>query len=370
MQDPTPAIVMEKSSGFRSLLGKVLYLAVLVFAGVGAYCLGIATSSPKQEEKKSTSEKRLHIDPKNLDLGEVLDHSVFAWSIHVENRGSSTINVSEIRTSCECLQVTPKSFTLGPGKATDIHLQIDLGIKPGESVDLKKQPRLFRTGIRFLFQDGEERTAESYLIEGKVWDVVQIDRSAQFLGRHSILSQPLVPIRIKLPEAAIPIQKIEATLPNHPEWNAQIAKSDKGERELVLSTNQPLPIGEVKLPIEFAFETSRGPTKRKIEFEGQIVEDIQVFPPSIVLGPGKIGSVQEQTIRLESLSKRSIQVQSIQTENGITTSVEQPVPHQLVVALKQTICQQGQQQSSISIEIIDQDKNVSKIRCPCRSYGQ
>jgi hypothetical protein len=64
----------------------------------------------------------LDIPSNFLDFGNIWEQDTFEWTVPFHNRSRHSITIEKIATSCNCLRVTPASFTLSPEASLPSHL--------------------------------------------------------------------------------------------------------------------------------------------------------------------------------------------------------------------------------------------------------
>ncbi len=68
----------------------------------------------------------LHVAPQELDLGAVWSTCRFEHTLHVRNDSTHTIDVSQLLVDCDCVQVSPSTWTIPPGASQAVSVVLDL----------------------------------------------------------------------------------------------------------------------------------------------------------------------------------------------------------------------------------------------------
>lgn len=68
----------------------------------------------------------LHVAPQELDLGAVWSTCRFEHTLHVRNDSTNTIDVSQLLVDCDCVQVSPSTWTIPPGASQAVSVVLDL----------------------------------------------------------------------------------------------------------------------------------------------------------------------------------------------------------------------------------------------------
>ena len=68
----------------------------------------------------------LDVKRERLNFGKVTAQSRFLWTIPITNRSSDIVRIEDIKSSCHCTSIEPRSFSLAPGDTGEITLTLDL----------------------------------------------------------------------------------------------------------------------------------------------------------------------------------------------------------------------------------------------------
>jgi hypothetical protein len=167
-----------------------LVLVLLAAAGVTA---GVnLRARPAKGGKPALPDSPLHVPAGKLDFGTAWEDGQFAYSVPVENRGGTTVEVEDIRASCQCYDVAPKQFTLAPGQTQTVSFKLALRPAPGTPRAEAGYP--FAAGLTpkikgatTRFRDGE------WVVRGTVKPWVTPEAAVVRFGRQSVKAQPLAP---------------------------------------------------------------------------------------------------------------------------------------------------------------------------------
>ena len=91
-------------------------------------CFPTIYSPTQQAESKETVQ--LFVAEDALNVGPIWETEQFSWTVPVRNREPELIEVESISSTCNCLSIEPRSFSLGPGERRDLQLRIDLTSDP------------------------------------------------------------------------------------------------------------------------------------------------------------------------------------------------------------------------------------------------
>jgi hypothetical protein len=125
--------VNDKRTWFRIASVATLFTVILI-SGCGPR-EGLAEhGSPKQ--KASLPLTLLQPSIARIDLGTVERRGHREMTVWLRNNGTKTVEVAEIRTSCECFQVTLEKKSIAPGERIRASLKVDFAEEPSFSGQL------------------------------------------------------------------------------------------------------------------------------------------------------------------------------------------------------------------------------------------
>ncbi len=168
-----------------------------------------------------STDAQLVFEPPNIDLGEAKAGQVFAQQVKVTNQGRESITISEIKSSCGCIQPVLEPATLAPGATGILKLQINT---------LTSSPGPTTYGLRLRFTDqGQLRELQYILTCRVVQELVVTPASITFIGERprpqtiTILDKRSTPIRPVKLEASSPFLQVEWIQPAQAEPQPQYA---------------------------------------------------------------------------------------------------------------------------------------------------
>jgi hypothetical protein len=152
-------------------------------------------------------------------------------------------------------------------------------------------------------------------IHGRVRALLYFDKAIAELGRHSELSQPLSPLRLRI-KAAAQLSQFTAEC-SSPEIGTKLTHVDPAtplyDLEIMPPAHMPKgPINQVIALTACVSNTAR-PVVYHLPVTGAIVDDIESSSSEIILGPHALGEVVEEVITLHSLTNRAFTVLAMTT---------------------------------------------------------
>lgn len=295
---------------------------------------------------------RLHVPSEALDLGLIWDCDQIDWTLPITNVSSDTVQVESFATSCGCLIVEPQAFVLAPGKTQESRITIDLAsaAKGNDQINLAISPKLKPSVSRTNDRD------VTWQIKASIKRLIDMNRLV-YVGRHSVLSQPLQTIDV--PFRALSPAKSVAVACRTPGFEASlIAGGPDGHFILQLKGTAIRPEGD------FAAEVALTPilydkalSPRSMTFRGTIVSDVDAEPSAIQVGGRQLGDVIEETVSLRSLTGRVVPKAHLEARGeGLTI---EPLANGYKV--RQAVCRLGAQQNEVrfKLDLVNTESSIS-----------
>lgn len=272
---------------------RVVTVLVMIPAGIGAYLLGVmAAGRPTPPAAPATDQSV--IVPAGKDwFGDVWESSDFAWSFPVVNTSSQAVTVTNVTGSCTCLSVSPTGFTLEPGQTQVVNARFDFTAKPRQDDDAT-----FPLSYQAADGSGQLRDGR-WLLSGRVRKLVTLDRPL-YLGRHSVLAQPLKPQSVE-GRVAAPFESVTIT-PLTPGLRVEAGRGETSDRfRLVVTPTERYPIGELKAAATLTVKLTSGESwSQRVMITGDIVPDVEPSPPAYPGGGRQVGETFEFEVSLAS----------------------------------------------------------------------
>lgn len=249
----------------------------------------------------------LEVDnPDDLQLGEVQLQDRSRRTIRFVNTGRRTAEVSELKTSCGCVSVSPKTFAIGPGQSADVELSFDF-----QSVTDRNEIAMDREfGVNLLAATTPpHRNVFQWRIQARIKSVFkrmpplvefQSDgpRSTPIVGRFEVVChQPLDELQVTPSSSDVRVRV-------HPDQERRVfqvefegAFAEYGEKAVKLAI----------APVRSAF--------RDFPIETQVIlrrsPDVHAEPAFINLGMVNPGEAAEATMALVSKSNKHFETKSV-----------------------------------------------------------
>ena len=261
-----------------------------------------------------------------LDFGEVWEQSDFRWQFKVHNPGSRAVEVIGVRTACSCVDVSPRTFTVMPGEVQLIDAVLDLRSSAGRMKSESDGPPIsqFSVSLAPLFRDSKTTPENVLFITGRVrHSLGEIPRLVDFGDvSHDSATSPVVTLPITCPSG---ISLVDARCDEA--WGTPMLSHDEmGKPRIDIQLNRRA-LGRFSFPLHVLAETNDGRPLPPVDVSGtgNVVGDVEVFPPATAFGLLHPGETIENTIFIPSRSGRPLQIETISAPgDGIDVL---PSPH-------------------------------------------
>lgn len=189
---------------------------------------------------------QLTFNPPSVDLGEVKAGQVFSQQAKVTNIGTEPITISDLKSSCGCIQPVLDPTTLPPGATGTLKMQINtISSNPGPTT----------YGVRLRYQlNGQLREQLYVLVSHVVQEIVVTPAAVTFIGerpRPQVLtifdkrSTPIHPVGLETTSPFLAVEWIQPPQADpQPQYALQLTVRDglpagQHDWEIVIHTKDP-----------------------------------------------------------------------------------------------------------------------------------
>jgi len=281
-------------------------------------CVPVPAGRPCRHESGSV----LSVDPDSLYFGRSWEQDQFPFRLQVRNNSPQQVQVLRVESSCNCLSVEPRSFTI-PGNG-EISLNLRLDLRRRRFVRMNRW--LFRSELCAVVADSRRR--QSWEVKGEVFAyplrVVPASLWIEtFVGNaHAVEGKAEI-------RCSGSVTHVDARCPAR-FASARITRSHARSQsyDLVLWPNQHLPPGE------HAFVLSLKPTLRelpaglgpppelRIPVTLVVRHDVYASPRTVAFGFLPLGGCRSQQITLRSFARRDFSVVAIEVRPDRRVTVQ------------------------------------------------
>lgn len=232
------ASVLERTQRIARGYWLPIALVLVSLAAIAGTITGRLANRGSQSTSKASI---LYVAPEKLNFGEAWETDHFEWTLPVENRGPSRVNISQASTSCSCTSVSPSEFTIEPGQSRELALVIDLRSKSGDKTERSSFEVMVSFKVKSESPGDWNEHFEKFQISGQVKKAF-IAAPVIYLGRISeFASIPPLEIPVELMQ---PLARIEAQT-DASGFSREVIIPAAGERKITLKLGSPpkLPLG-------------------------------------------------------------------------------------------------------------------------------
>lgn len=311
-------------------------------------------------------ESELAIDPDRLDFGDAWESERFEWTIPIQNRSTSLVELTGLSGSCNCGSVEPSSLAIPPGESRSVHIAFDLRPRPGEKTDATA--RSFVSAFNGTLRKGSGRTISvSWKVRGRIKTAVRTVAAID-LGQRSELdrlhSSRVVPLE--------PVADIEslATTVSRPEFHIEIRRASESNRrwDMVVRPAVELKLGAYKGTVTIT-PTLRGGERLpslQLPLSAEVVPDIEAIPPDILMGGREVGTTQTETITLRSLTNRPYTIERTEAKGE---GVDVAVSEDRTLKVKVQVTEPGSREGQVRVVVRPDGSSPIEIVVPIRVHG-
>ena len=106
---------------------KNYYLIALIFVvGITAFITyGYSQSIPNNTDGQNSNQPKIEISPAFYDFGEIEFGKIAEYKFRIENKGSKTLEIKRLATSCSCTTAKTNKEILKPGETAELFVSYD-----------------------------------------------------------------------------------------------------------------------------------------------------------------------------------------------------------------------------------------------------
>jgi hypothetical protein len=256
--------------------------------GVSAY-----DGHSTQTKTPDDSTGGLVVPTRALDFGERLDGRPFSWELPVTNTADQPVEIAGIDTSCNCADVQPREFTLGPGETRALRLDINLHRPVSEGPDQTAHEIRIRATVR-----GHEEDLHSWVVRGVSRRLLDITPRVFNFNDELREGRPPMTFTIRA-RPRIPISDLTATGPAG--WSLGI-RHDGKDYHLDIRPPDATPAGELNESVKLTPYSLEGQELPAIDIpiRGEVVGDVEAVPKVCRMGARALGAVFQGSLTIRS----------------------------------------------------------------------
>jgi hypothetical protein len=335
--------------GLALLFGAIVALAAVV------YYFGRAGKGPAVPDSPPAPAYELvgllAVESSSLDLGEVWEEPAYVHTLSLHNRSSREVTVTDVATSCGCVSVSPRSFTVPPGGTARLAVTLDL-TRRGHS-ELGRDVRPFAAEVRPT-TPGARAPGEraGWTIAGRVRSRVTLDALAHHFGERPVSGEPAEP-RALTATVHVPAQGLQVTTAEGGVTAGVSPLDPAGHRYAITLTpdTKALAPGAFKTTATVSVVTPSGETLfgARLPMEGVVRPEASLLPAHLILGPRPVGETAAGTLVLQGGDTKDVTVEQIETDSPdvtITPAAVEGAPDARAFRVTQRVSKPGDQSTT------------------------
>jgi hypothetical protein len=275
----------------------ILSLAVLVIVN------GIQISKQRPAPVQPNGKPAAHFESESIDLGTMRPGSIAKTSFKFTNVGSATLKISDLRASCECVQLdlNPREFKPGETGVVNVtHYAAD-----------RDMSRTFKIIIN---SNDAETPSRCLKLQATVQSLLQIDPTDVFFGMVTRGSEATRKVVLQSKDRSSFAIKSANVVPA--DFELEPFTDQPGETQtIVVKTKPAAPPRVVRGQLTIVVDRDKTPINLPISMI--VREKINAVPRSIVIVENVRGKEFERTIIVEAAESVTFKITSAKTENGV-----------------------------------------------------
>lgn len=254
----------------------------------------------------------LRVRPADLNLGDQWTSRALACTIPIHNTSNREVEVTDLRISCNCLTIAPRSFRVPPGGSIDLEVSVDLAAR--DPAEAQTPDRLFVALFQPEFAaDTLPSVAKPWLLTARVRDAITAPQRVTF-EEESLIEGDAFPSRTIAVEYHTDLSGVDVRCDGGIA-KAVLRQSSGNVRrvELEITPNQTLTAGRHNGTIELLPITRFGEQLPAVPVQLviPIANEVRSLPPTVSLGLIKSGAQGTATIHLASMKGRTFSIDNV-----------------------------------------------------------
>jgi hypothetical protein len=285
---------------------RLLLLLLMSSACVAAYYAG-TTFALNQQRADPTSApvsirplEELHIAPGSLALGELWEEPSRTIVLKVENRGSREVHVVDFAASCDCTNIEPRLFSLGPGQFQAIRVTLNLTHRLPYQHGLESRPLSVRLTPAVK---GAKSPSPSWEITAAIRSRISFANQLLHFDDKCVQYGPPASRKIRA-TAHVPIRALELVAEPTIAALRVEQRGHSQDYDVIVTPSSSIPIGPFQFQIRTLAVLPDGSRREcaAIKVFGEMLPPARIIPAVLLLGEHPVGATAKAdvTIKLPS----------------------------------------------------------------------
>ena len=323
-----------------------------VVAGAGTWTARtLSEKASPSDTEPPVAFATLTVDPYALDVGVLDEGTSPVFRLPMRNSSSEPIRVRDI-TSCYCLTIEPRSFTVPPGGSVDVRLTFAIPQRTPAEVGLVRRP--FEYAVTALHGNGDKST--SWRLHGSINSRMTLDTMVLSWGDELIQGQKY-PTRQVIVTAHVPVQSLHTAVDAR-FATATVRRDATNPNQFTVSValKTPLPTGsfDKRLGIGIIDLDGKCVPGTGLSLQGTVQPQVRAVPTRVLLGSHMVGDMAEAFVVLQPRLAFDFLVQKIEADSAdlvVTPADVKGSPKGRTFRVAQRIARTGEQIQNVRFTV-------------------
>ena len=354
----------------------VITVLLCIGSGVSAYVLSsrlwLEGAEQEQRQAQEAIIDGLSISTSHLSVGDVWEEKIVTLELPIQNITSETIYVRDIKSSCGCMQISPRKLSIPATETAAVRVSINAQARRPDQVG--EPDRAFFYDITPITRANDTNHGKSWRLEGVLRSRVTLSNLGIHFGESAVFRQAATPMKVEA-TVHVPAERIVATIV--PEVvSIRIARKtdDPSRYDLFITPKESLPQGPFKADVTLEIERADGSRAFGATFpvEGVVQPEVRALPARLLLGSNKVGETVSAVVVLQVPSNTSVTVTQIETDSdnlhAAPTEVE-GIPTGRAYRVKFKLTKEGDQSATLHFVLRKADRSLERLHVEVNAFG-
>ena len=334
----------------------LLVLVLLVRTSQGIF--GLGRSRPRR------SSFGLQVASEYLDFGKVPVQENFPWTLPIQNTSPRDVEVLDIKTSCGCASIEPRSLVIPAGKTVSVRFTLDLTTQEPKAAVLHS--REFAMQVVPVIK-GALAGIVNWQVQGRIWCPLVISPPTLEFAEGSLVKGTPFEFKSVRVVSQQPLKNLM------PEYEPTFARAhvvpvvgDACRFQLNLAPAETLGVGEHEFAVMLKGIAQNGTVLPSVPLSvsAHVAHDVQLVPAEIRFHAVTVGDTARETVVLHSRTGKSFRVAEVRAEPENIHVEWLPEPRQARVSLHAT--RQGPQRGAVQFAVHQErpEGTYYELTCP------
>lgn len=349
-----------------------VYLGTALVAAIAAHlCARLVAGHLSGDGLATSVPPTLLVEANELDLGVQYETAAYTHRFRVRNPSGQPIRISELRSTCDCLQLRPSGAFVIPAKdSREIEAVVSLSMQSAcQRWRGVADPVSIPIHVAYSGLDGVMRK-DAWELTAMVHPAIRVRPGQVRLGLAPV-NQPLK--RALTVELAEHVSRVESEgASNWVVTGLGQVRTTRGPLSVTLEWRgppQPTVVEDSVVLTPFDRNGNRLPETR-LAITGEFVEDIIAMPREVRFGRQQLGEVVEDAVSLASLAGAHVRTAEFRgVPRGVSLTPVRREGGSLEFLVRLTAAEVGEQRVEVELAVTDDRGRAVTVRLPVTYFG-